>query len=159
LLHCTWHDNLAQIELAMVMSLHVFFSRTSQGEDNLLCPVCHSDSPRRSRRRSFNDYLAGVARLRPWRCRACDSRFFAWATPIEYVWYVHCRMCGNLDMPRISSEHGMGTLGWLFRLFRAPAYRCAPCRNRFFSFRIYRRIVPAQQHVESRVEESHFVSH
>jgi hypothetical protein len=53
----------------------------------------------------------------------------------------------------------MGTLGWLFRLFRAPAYRCAPCRNRFFSFRIYRRIVPAQQHVESRVEESHFVSH
>jgi hypothetical protein len=68
-------------------------------------------------------------------------------------------MCGNLDMPRISSEHGMGTLAWFFRLFRAPAYRCAPCRNRFFSFRIYRRIVPAHQHVEPRVEESHFVSH
>jgi hypothetical protein len=54
-------------------------------------------------------------------------------------------MCGNLDVQRISSEHGMGMLSWVYRLFRAPAYRCAPCRNRFFSFRIYRRIIPTKQ--------------
>lgn len=100
----------------------------------------------------------GLTRLRPWRCRSCETRFYAWATPISYVHYVHCAMCGNLDLTRISSEHGMGSLGWLFRLFRAPAYRCAPCRNRFFSFRLYRRIVPTEQPVEPRAE-SHAVQH
>jgi hypothetical protein len=124
----------------------------------LLCPVCHSDSPRRSRRRGVKDYVVGVTRLRPWRCRACDTRFFAWATPIGYVGYVHCGMCGNMDVQRISSEHGMGMLAWIYRLFRAPAYRCAPCRNRFFSFRIYRRIIPTQLPVEPKAE-SHPVSH
>ena len=38
--------------------------------------------------------------MRPWRCRACDSRFFAWAAPIGYVWYVHCGMCGNMGVQR-----------------------------------------------------------
>jgi hypothetical protein len=51
-------------------------------------------------------------------------------------------MCGNLDLQRISSDHGTGMFSWLFRLLHFPAYRCAPCRNRFFSVRIYRRIVP-----------------
>ena len=100
----------------------------------------------------------GVARLRPWRCRACDSRFYAWAAPIGYIWYVHCGLCGNMDLQRISSEHGMGVFSWVYRLFRLPAYRCAPCRNRFFSFRIYRRIVPTQQTVEPRAE-SHPIPH
>jgi len=104
------------------------------------------------------DYVVGIARLRPWRCRACDARFYAWATSIGYVWYVHCGMCGNLDVQRISSEHGMGMLSWIYRLFRFPAYRCAPCRNRFFSFRIYRRITPKQQPIEPRVE-THPVPH
>jgi len=127
-----------------------------QGRSTLLCPACHSDSPRRSRRRSVKDYLLGLGRLRPWRCRACDLRFYAWATPITYVVYVHCGMCGNLDLTRISSEHGTGVLAWLFRLLRLPAYRCAPCRNRFFSVRIYRRIIPSQVPVETRADPSTF---
>ena len=86
--------------------------------------------------------------MRPWRCLACDSRFYAWATSLNYVRYVHCGMCGNMDLQRISSEHGMGPFAWVFRLLSAPAYRCALCRNRFFSFRIYRRIVPSRQPVE-----------
>jgi len=118
----------------------------------LLCPVCHSDSPRRSRRSSVKDYAVGVTRLRPWRCRVCDVRFYAWAAPIKYVYYVHCGLCGNFDVQRISSEHGMGMFAWVFRLMRVPTYRCAPCRNRFFSFRIYRRIVPTKQPVETKVE-------
>jgi hypothetical protein len=57
-----------------------------------------------------------------------------------------------MDLQRISSEHGMGMLSWIFRLLGVPAYRCAPCRNRFFSFRLYRRIVPPQQTVQQRPE-------
>jgi hypothetical protein len=57
-----------------------------------------------------------------------------------------------MDLQRISSEHGMGLLAWVYRLLRIPAYRCAPCRNRFFSFRMYRRIIPAQHSVEPSVE-------
>ena len=57
-----------------------------------------------------------------------------------------------MDLQRISSEHGMGLFAWAFRLFRFPAYRCAPCRNRFFSLRFYRRIVPSQLPVEPSVE-------
>jgi hypothetical protein len=66
-------------------------------------------------------------------------------------------MCGNLDVPRISSEHGMGLLAWVFRLFRAPAYRCAPCRNRFFSFRAHRRIEAIPEPIQPR-PESHPVA-
>ena len=107
----------------------------------MLCPVCHSDSPRRSRRRGVKDYLVGATLLRPWRCRGCDARFYAWSAPIAYVRFVHCGICGNMDLRRISSEHGIGAFAWLFRLLRFPTYRCAPCRNRFFSIRPFRRIV------------------
>lgn len=136
----------------------ILFASLLRGEVKVLCPVCHSDSARRSRRHGAKDYVVGVASLRPWRCRDCDARFYAWSTPIGYVGYVHCVKCGNLDVQRISSEHGMGMLAWIFRLFRAPAYRCAPCRNRFFSFRLYRRIVPAPQPVQP-APESHPAIH
>ncbi len=57
-----------------------------------------------------------------------------------------------MDLQRISSEHGMGMFAWLFRLLHFPTYRCAPCRNRFFSIRIYRRIVPAKHIIETRAD-------
>jgi hypothetical protein len=66
-------------------------------------------------------------------------------------------MCGNMDLTRISSEHGAGTFAWLFRLLRLPTYRCAPCRNRFFSIRSYRRIVAAEFEPIVR-QESNFAS-
>jgi hypothetical protein len=79
-------------------------------------------------------------------------RFYAWAVPITYVGYVHCGLCGNMDLQRISREHGAGRFRWLFRLLRFPAYRCAPCRNRFFSIRRYRRIVPSGANRETAAE-------
>jgi hypothetical protein len=133
------------------------FYRPPRRETKLLCPVCHSDGPRRSRRKSVKDYLVGITLLRPWRCRSCDTRFYAWAVPIAYVRYAHCILCGNMDLQRISREHGAGTFAWLYRLLRYPTYRCAPCRNRFFSIRPYRRIVPTQHELDSRTE-SHSVS-
>lgn len=126
------------------------------GETELICPVCYSDSPRRSHRRSVKDYLIGITLLRPWRCRSCDLRFYAWAVPVAYVWNVHCIMCGNMDLQRISREHGAGTFAWLFRLLHFPAYRCAPCRNRFFSIRLDRRIVPTPE--LNRSSESHSIT-
>jgi hypothetical protein len=138
--------------LPCVSAFTYAFCRAPRRETKLLCPVCHSDSPRRSRRKSVKDYLVGVTLLRPWRCRDCDSRFYAWAVPIAYVRFTHCILCGNMDLQRISREYGAGAFSWLFRLLRFPTYRCAPCRNRFFSIRPYRRIVPAQQVVESRTE-------
>jgi hypothetical protein len=68
-------------------------------------------------------------------------------------------MCGNLDVQRISSEHGMGMLAFAYRLVGAPAYRCAPCRNRFFSFRIYRRIVPTKQILDTKAESQEPIPH
>ena len=50
-----------------------------------------------------------------------------------------------MDLQRISREHGAGTFAWLFRLLNFPTYRCAPCRNRFFSILSYRHIVPVQE--------------
>lgn len=57
-----------------------------------------------------------------------------------------------MDLQRISSEHGAGAFAWLFRLLRFPTYRCAPCRNRFFSLRMYRRIVPTERPADRRPE-------
>jgi hypothetical protein len=157
--HCARLINTPEFELALRDNVHVFSGTGhSRGETTLLCPACQSDSPRRSRRRSIKDYAVGATLLRPWRCRSCDLRFYAWAAPIRYVYYVHCGMCGNMDLQRISSEHGTGMFAWLFRLLRVPTYRCAPCRNRFFSFRIYRRIIPIDRPIDTHTE-SHTVAH
>ncbi len=107
----------------------------------LICPRCRSDQCRRSKRRRLRDYLVGVSGARPWRCRSCELRFFAWVVPVTYVMYVHCKLCGNLDLQHISSEYVYESrLAWLGRLLHLPAYRCDPCRYRFFSLRANRRI-------------------
>ena len=97
--------------------------------------------------------MLGFALVRPWRCEVCNHRFFAWAVPVGYVCYVHCKTCGNMNLTRISREHGAGSFAWLFRLLHLPAFRCAPCRNRFFSIRSYRRIVPTPE-VQTRINQS-----
>ena len=112
----------------------------------LICPECRSDSCRRSKRRGLKDYLIGIARLRPWRCRVCQLRFYGWAVPISYAGYAHCRLCGNLDLERISREHVFeGWFAWFSRLLHVPAYRCDPCRHRFFSMRPRRRVLPGHR--------------
>ena len=91
----------------------------------------------------MSDYSLGLTGLRPWRCRTCERRFYAWAVPIRYAAYAHCRRCGNLDLQRIARDKVTeGWFRWAKRLLGFRAYRCSPCRYRFFSLRLHRRIVP-----------------
>lgn len=102
----------------------------------MICPQCRSDRCRRSKRHGLRDYFVGLSGLRPWRCPKCQARFYAWAVPISYARYAHCTRCGNLDLQRIDRRHVTeGLFVWLRRALRFPAYRCDPCRFRFFSLR------------------------
>jgi hypothetical protein len=115
---------------------------------------------RRSRRRGFRDNLFSLAGLRPWRCRTCEARFFAWIVPVRWVFYVHCPNCGNMDLHHVARDRVLGRMSWLYRLLRLRAYRCDPCRHRFFSARPYRRIQPTiTEAVELHETSTHSPAH
>jgi hypothetical protein len=101
----------------------------------LVCPACHGSKTRRSKRRSVLDHLFGFGGVLPWRCGACETRFYARAVPVRSHFYAHCGICGNLELQRIAAERvsGMSSLFW--RVLRIPALRCEPCRHKFFSVR------------------------
>jgi uncharacterized protein with PIN domain len=83
-------------------------------------------------------------RLRPWRCRTCELRFYAWRVAFSFSRYAHCPRCGNFELQHIARERvDEGALLFLKRFFGFPAYRCDPCRQKFFSVRPFRRIVPS----------------
>jgi hypothetical protein len=71
----------------------------------------------------------------PWRCDACEARFYARAVPLRNFFYAHCRICGNLELQRISAEYVPGTTSIFWRVLQIPALRCEPCRHKFFSVR------------------------
>src|SRR5579862_6013597 len=120
----------------------------------MLCPHCRSGRCRRSKRHGLKDYAVSLFRLRPWRCKACELRFYASTVAIPFLFHVHCPKCGNLDLQRISREHVTGWFAWLFRLVRIPAYRCAPCRERFFSTHTFKRIRPYESMSAGQKEET-----
>ena len=51
-----------------------------------MCPLCHSNRVRRSRRQPF-DYLLLILWAKPMRCRTCSYRYykFPWSRPEESV--------------------------------------------------------------------------
>jgi hypothetical protein len=69
-------------------------------------------------------------------------RFLAWSVALAFIRFAHCRRCGNLDLQRVSRDHVDGWWAWLGRMAQVPAYRCAPCRLRFFSVLPNRRLQP-----------------
>lgn len=88
--------------------------------------------------------LATTAGLRPWRCRTCDNRFYAWRVAVRFVRFAHCPRCGNFDLQRLPRNRvEQARLLWLKRFLGFPAFRCDPCRLRFFSVLPPRRIVPS----------------
>lgn len=110
----------------------------------MICPQCRSADCFRSHRSGPLDFLGTLIGLRPWRCDTCDYRFFAGRVAVAFARYAHCPRCGNFALDRISRDRvDNGTLVTLKRWLGFPAYRCAPCRERFFSSLPYRKIVPS----------------
>lgn len=102
------------------------------------CPVCKSKDARRSRRQYTADYLFSVVGVYPWRCRKCDARFHARLMTLTELLHAHCPVCGNPDLKRIAAEHVNGPFSFLWRWMSIPAYRCEPCRHKYFSILPYR---------------------
>lgn len=110
----------------------------------MICPKCLSGDCFRSHRDGALDFFSTLVGLRPWRCHTCERRFYAWCVAVSFTRYAHCPKCGNFDLELISRDRvERGTLITIKRLLSFPAYRCDPCRERFFSALPFRRIVPS----------------
>jgi hypothetical protein len=53
--------------------------------------------------------------------------------PIMDSLHAHCPVCGNQDLKRISSDYVDSAFAPIGRLLRLPAFRCEPCRYKYFS--------------------------
>jgi hypothetical protein len=66
-----------------------------------------------------------------------------------FLFKAHCPKCGNLEIERVARKRVEG--GILVQVQRAlhlPAYRCDPCRHKFFAVRPLR-------HVSSEKDDGH----
>jgi len=112
--------------------------------NSMICPQCRSADCFRSHRDGLFDFSFSLLGLKPWRCHTCDRRFRARRVALSFASYAHCPKCGNFDLEHISRERvENGTLVTLKRWLGFRAYRCDPCRQRFFSTRPFRRISPS----------------
>ena len=110
----------------------------------MICPQCRSADCFRSRRGGLLDFLSTGLGLRPWRCHTCNLRFYARQVALPFTRYAHCPKCGNFDLERISRDRvEQGTLVFLKRFLGFSAYRCDPCRQKFFSLLPFHRILPS----------------
>jgi len=80
----------------------------------------------------------------PWRCSRCTTRFRSRATPFANLLSAHCSICGNIDVKRISPDLAEGLTAPLWRTLGVPAFRCIPCRHKFFT------LLPLSKEVEDR---------
>jgi len=118
--------------------------RGSEVSRAMICPQCRSGQCVRSRRCTIFDGIGTVAGLRPWRCVTCDFRFYGRRVALRFCGYAHCPRCGNFDLLPISSQRvDRGPVRAVQRFLGVPAYRCDPCRRRFFSMLPLRRILPS----------------
>ena len=127
--------------LSSCRGLITLWGRVFRRGKRLICPACQSTDCRRSRRSGISDRLLGAARLMPWKCRECSHRFHSWTVRPKIVLHAHCPRCGNLAVERVARKRvEEGFLAGLQRMLRFPAYRCDPCRHKFFSLRPYRQV-------------------
>ena len=104
----------------------------------MICPRCLSVRCRLSSRRTAIDRTVELLGLRLWCCGRCEDRFYTCSVALRFMYLAHCGRCGNFDLQRIGRNYVKGWFAWPLRMMRASAYRCEPCRNRFFSIRPYR---------------------
>jgi C4-type Zn-finger protein len=62
--------------------------------------------------------------------------------------HAHCPICGNPALKRIAPEHVNSPFGFVWRTLHIPAFRCEPCRYKYFS------ILPLQHQEKREVELS-----
>jgi C4-type Zn-finger protein len=110
------------------------------------CPVCKSKDARRSHRQYMADHIFSLVGVYPWRCRNCEARFHARLMTLSDSLHAHCPVCGNHELKRISGEHVKIPFSFLWRWLSIPAYRCEPCRHKYFSILPYR--MPEEEFVE-----------
>jgi C4-type Zn-finger protein len=58
---------------------------------------------------------------------------------LSEAFHAHCPICGNHELKRISADYVPGPTAFIWRLLHIPAYRCEPCRHKYFS------ILPLQE--------------
>lgn len=110
----------------------------------MICPQCRSTDCFRSHRQGLVDFGFTILSIKPWRCHSCAFRFYAHRVALAFSKYAHCPRCGNFDLEHLRGDRvDRGTLVGVKRWLAFPAYRCAPCRTRFFSTRPFRRIIPS----------------
>jgi hypothetical protein len=110
----------------------------------MICPQCRSADCFRSRRAGPVDLALSLIGLKPWRCLTCEFRFYASRVAVSFFGYAHCGRCGNFDLEHIARNRVQnGTLLFAKRFLGFPAYRCDPCREKFYSLRPFRRILPS----------------
>jgi transposase-like protein len=111
----------------------------------MTCPICRSKDARRSRRQYAADYILSLFGVYPWRCNDCHGRFHARMMSLGQSLRTHCPICGNQEVKRIASDRVSAPLSFVWRFMRLPAYRCEPCRYKYFSIR------PRRSEKESQV--------
>jgi C4-type Zn-finger protein len=68
--------------------------------------------------------------------------------PLRDSLHAHCPICGNPALKRISPEHVNSPFGFFWRRLHVPAFRCEPCRYKYFS------ILPLRHTAERQAEIS-----
>jgi hypothetical protein len=63
---------------------------------------------------------------------------------LAHSFSAHCAICGNIEVKRIASELADGFAAPLWRSLGVPAFRCIPCRHKFFS------LLPLSKEVEDK---------
>ena len=67
----------------------------------------------------------------------CETRFHADVIAVRHVIFAHCPRCGNLRLESVIRKTvDRGSFRRMKSCLGFPAYRCEPCRYRFFSLRI-----------------------
>ena len=110
----------------------------------MICPQCRSSDCYRSRRSGAIDILGGSSDSGLGDATPAVFGFYARRVAAVFSHYAHCSRCGNLDLQRIAPDRvSPGILTSIKRLLGLPAYRCSPCRAKFFSILPHRRILPS----------------
>jgi DNA-directed RNA polymerase subunit RPC12/RpoP len=71
----------------------------------------------------------------PWRCKACETRFYARGKPLRENFYATCSQCGSRELQGVSPDRITGPGAALARKLGLHPLRCEPCRHNFYSIR------------------------